>query len=390
MLLTTLVLTGCEEETPTNIHNGVDPSILSVNAIDKWNLRISIRRKIEVRANDPQGAGNLKSVRFTLTDPEESVIFEDSLYDDGAYFHPDDDDVVAGDGIFTNTYKLDVINPGRLEGAFIATFIVEDKNNHTGKPFETEITFANNSAPQIIQIAAPDTFPWYEPAIVQATVADSNGLSDISRVYVESENQTNGVVRFEIELFDDGDIQFHGDQSAGDGIYSAILDSTFRVGKQGLFTLRFIVEDSFGETNDPQAEKTIFVGNTVGFFQSVFVPDTMFIPLGSSFNRELITAMVQDPQGLADIDSVYFFSLKPDSSLANNGQPFVMVDNGLPFNINNAFIEVGDLVAGDGIYSFSLIVSSTTDPGTYTFTFYMRDRAGNRTQPQVRTILIVN
>jgi len=254
---------------------------------------------------------------------------------------------------------------------------------------EKAIFFGANKPPEFTRVVAPDTFPWYESALVQATVTDSNGLADIKNIYVESQTPATGVKRLETNLYDDGDMSLHGDPVAGDGEYSAFLDSTFRIGKHGLYTLLFIAEDSFGEKNENIPEESIFVGNSVGNFISIFVPDTMPKPTGSSFNRELLTARVSDPQGLSDIDSVYFFSLKPDSTLANNGQPFVLLDNGLPFNINNAFVEVGDAVAGDGIYSFSLIVTSTTESGTYTFTFFMKDKAGNRTPAQVRRITII-
>ena len=86
----------------------------------------------------------------------------------------------------------------------------------------------------------------------------------------------------------------------------------------------------------------------------------MSIPTGpGELNRELITAEVSDPEGLADIDSVYFFSMKPDSAFALGGQPLIMVDNGLPYNPGgNLWIETGDETAGDGIYSLSIRLMS--------------------------------
>jgi hypothetical protein len=49
----------------------------------------------------------------------------------------------------------------------------------------------------------------------------------------------------------------------------------------------------------------------------------------------------------------------------------------------------GDQQAGDGIYSFSLLVSSEALSGFYTFTFYARDKAANLSAAQVRVIEIV-
>jgi hypothetical protein len=109
------------------------------------------------------------------------------------------------------------------------------------------------------------------------------------------------------------------------------------------------------------------------------------------YNRELMTVEVSDPQGLADIDSVYFYSLKPDSSWANYGKPFLLVDDGIPFNENIRDPETGDLVANDGTYSFSIIVYNNpqTNLGTYTFYIYIRDKAGNLTGPEIRQITII-
>jgi len=98
---------------------------------------------------------------------------------------------------------------------------------------------------------------------------------------------------------------------------------------------------------------------------------------------------VADAQGLADIDSVYFYSLRPDSTWANNGIPLLLVDNGLQFDPGNPIIETGDEEAGDGKYSFSLIVESDFELGTYTFFIYIRDKAGNLVGPQSRQITII-
>jgi hypothetical protein len=114
-------------------------------------------------------------------------------------------------------------------------------------------------------------------------------------------------------------------------------------------------------------------------------------PNPGDYNRELMTVEVSDPQGLADIDSVYFYSLKPDSSWANMGKPFLLVDDGVPFNASTRDPETGDLVAGDGIYSFSIIVYNNpqTNLGVYTFYIYIRDKAGNLTGPETRQVAII-
>ncbi|MHB2153205.1 hypothetical protein ACX8XN_02260 [Calditrichota bacterium GD2] len=117
--------------------------------------------------------------------------------------------------------------------------------------------------------------------------------------------------------------------------------------------------------------------NVPGEILWVSVPDSIQVPPAGFFHKALVTAAVADSNGLDDVDSVYFYSKKPDGSLANNGLPLVMVDNGKPFNINNPWEEAGDETAGDGIYSLTILIDNSAQTGRYYFTFYMRDKAGN-------------
>lgn len=106
------------------------------------------------------------------------------------------------------------------------------------------------------------------------------------------------------------------------------------------------------------------------------VADSLQLPPSGSFRSALVRVWIDDPDGINDIDSVYFYSQKPDGSLANEGSPFVMVDNGKAFNISNPWEEAGDAVKGDGIYSLTIILNVDAQTGGYQFTFYARDKHG--------------
>ncbi len=123
-----------------------------------------------------------------------------------------------------------------------------------------------------------------------------------------------------------------------------------------------------------------------GAITAVTMADSIEKPQSGDYNWTLLEAEISDPDGLGDVDSVYFYSLKPNGTYANDGNPIVMVDNGQDFNYGEIFNgkqTYGDKEAGDGIYSFSLIVFNSsnpdldTKPGNYIFTFFMRDKAGN-------------
>ncbi|MBD3225066.1 MAG: hypothetical protein GF313_10085 [Caldithrix sp.] len=130
-----------------------------------------------------------------------------------------------------------------------------------------------------------------------------------------------------------------------------------------------------------------------GQITGISMPDSLQKPQPSQYTFGLIEATVQDPDGLNDVDSVYFFSLKPNGQYGNDGQPIRMVDNGKSFNYGKlGELYYGDKQSGDGVYSFPMLVFSSdnpdldTKPGTYIFTFYMRDKAGNLSEANTDSI----
>ena len=379
---------SCNEEN-NPVATGVNPEISKVKLQDKWSTQSSGFYKTEVWVNDPQGLGNLTGVYLTVHESSGGEeIFSDSLYDEGSYHYPDAGDVLAGDGVFSNRFQTADISETVDQAEYIFRFIAFDMQNHESKIWENIITFGPNSPPVIHQISAPDSLSSQnENTIFSITVSDSDGIEDIDQAYFESENLTKGFTKYEQDLYNDGDFENHGDLIAGDSIFSTRILPDFLAYKDGAFNLIFHVEDTYEEENRNEAKHLIYIGNLFSRFVAFDIPDVILIPPGSGeFNRELMTAEVTDPEGLADIDSVYFFSLKPDSSLANNGQPFIMVDNGLPYNAGNPLIETGDETSGDGIYSLSLLVYNGSIPGEYTFSFYIRDKAGNLTGPVKKTL----
>lgn len=385
---------ACNEDNNTPVDLEADPIIEEVTLQTRWNTRSTTPYRIEVKTQDPQGPSNLDIVYLRVIEQgKDEIVFSDSLYDDGAFYHPDDGDVLAGDGVFSNRFLPSLISTSAEEITYVFDFVALDRDGHDSKSVERIVIFAPNYSPYIFQVTAPDTFPWINQEVVfSISVADSDGIDDIINVYFESQEVATGAKKFEANLYNDGDITAHGDTVAGDSIYSAKLDSSFRVNKQGQYDLLFHVEDSYGEGFTYTPAHRIFVGNAGAKFVSIHVPTIMTKPPNpGDYNRELMTVEVSDPQGLADIDSVYFYSLKPDSTLANMGKPFLLVDDGVPFNPSSRDPETGDLVAGDGIYSYSIIVYNNpqTNLGVYTFYIYIRDKAGNLTGPETRQIAII-
>jgi hypothetical protein len=341
---------------------------------------------------DPQGPANLRGVHLIVSESAGgNEIFSDSLYDDGAHSNPNDGDVLAGDGVFSNRFRArDVINSSE-QTEFVFRFQAIDQQNNISENWESTVTFSPNSPPEVTQINAPDSVSFLDVnTIITITVSDSDGIGDISRAYFESEDPIRKITNYEQALYNDGDFENHGDLVAGDSIYSAKLSENFFVGKKGDYNLIFHVEDVSEEQNIEEAKHSIYVENSVSEFLNFSIPESLTIPADSGIvNIGLMQVLVRDDEGLADIDSVYFYSLKPDSNLAQNGSPFIMVDNGFPLNLENPLIETGDFIAGDGVYSLSLLVYTGSLPGTYTFSFYIRDWAGNLAGPVKQTIELI-
>jgi hypothetical protein len=391
LLLCILWIVSCSEET-NPITTGEIPEISEVKLPANWSTHSTRLYKVEARVKDPQGPGNLSGVDLNVYDSSgEILIFSDSLYDDGAYFFPKDGDVLAGDGIFSNQFSAPHTVGSSNQVELVFRFRAFDKQNHESQVWENVIGFSPNSPPKINQIFAPDSISFRDENTIWAiSVSDSDGISDISRAYVESEDPVRQIINYELTLHNDGDFENHGDLVAGDSIFSGRMLSSFLVGKKGDYNLIFHVEDLSEEQNIEEAKQNIFIENYMSEFLDFTIPETITIPADSGFvNIGLMQVEVYDPEGIADIDSVYFYSLKPDSNYAQNGLPFLMVDNGLPLNLENPLVETGDAVADDGIYSLSLLVYHGSLPGIYTFTFYIRDWAGNLTGPIEQTIELI-
>jgi hypothetical protein len=380
------IMSCSEEKNP--VATGKDPVISEVKLQNNWNTKASSIYKTEVFVNDPQGPGNLAGVTLSVHERDgNALIYSDSLYDDGSYYFPQSGDVLAGDGVYSNRFRALDISRNSDQTEFIFRFLASDEENNQSQIWEENVFFAANSPPEIQQIVAPDSFSFEGVnTIFSITVSDSNGLDDIASAYFESENIAKNFSQFEQDLYNDGDFENHGDEVAGDSIFSARITTDFLVAKKGEYKLIFHVEDLKGEENVEEASQLIYVNNFASQLLNIDIPTSITIPGGSDINRELMKVEVADSESLADIDSVYFYSLKPDSNLANNGEPFIMVDNGLSYNPGNPLVETGDEVAGDGVYALSLLVNSSNLPGIYTFSFYIRDRAGNLTGPVKRTI----
>ncbi|MFB0515294.1 MAG: hypothetical protein ACETWG_01670 [Candidatus Neomarinimicrobiota bacterium] len=157
-----------------------------------------------------------------------------------------------------------------------------------------------------------------------------------------------------------------GDILPLDGVYARKFNSPLPEGTGGSVRFEFYALID-GDTSN--ASDTLRLANLRPVILSVAAADTMQRPPGSFVAIDIVRATVTDPDGLQDIRSVSFTSLKPDSTLANQGQPINLADNGDEEGW-------GDEEAHDGIYSRIIQIDSSAVIGTYIYRFIAKDYAG--------------
>ncbi len=242
----------------------------------------------------------------------------------------------------------------------------------------------NKGSGTILKTNVPDSLrklaDSFLTTIISAQVEDPDGLDDIESVYFYSRSPDGQITQNNnpLYMYDDGSNE---DEVAHDGIYTRKIEFSSSA-PLGVYEFTFYMRDK-AKHLAPSVVDSLKIYQVFehpnkgpGTILETRMPDSLQIPATSK--TALIEAVVEDPDGLNDVASVYFYSRKPDGSLANGGNPFYMVDDGTQ----------GDKQAGDGTYSMTIMITSSAQAGTYLFTFYMRDNAGNLSDSKTDSIKV--
>ncbi len=167
-------------------------------------------------------------------------------------------DAKAGDGIFTSEFFMSKINPnGVYQIEYFASDNINLPPNNFAKVGSALFTYDNNQInypPVILNLVLPSTITRGNDFSFSLKVYDPNGASDIQTVSYhlyrpDSTLVVNSQGISDFPLYDDGNSSNHGDQTAGDGIYSAMLN--FPVNQPtGIWRFEFQAKDRGGKLSN--------------------------------------------------------------------------------------------------------------------------------------------
>ena len=238
ILLLPVILFGCEK----SFENVID--VLQNNY--QVNL---INHKDSVDLRNP--ADSLLDVRIGFAFGSQiNRVFFDVIASDNSLLTPSPIEMFdISNNLYSNQIKLKKEYPN---GTYKINYTVKDFNDVNSLVAVSYFLFNNgqgNAPPEISNtVVEPDTVIVNAPTVIftSVDVADPNGQNDILKVFFilyRPNGTTNGT---ELELFDDGNINDHGDQVAGDGTFSRLIQVD-ESNDKGTYRFEFLAKDRSGE-----------------------------------------------------------------------------------------------------------------------------------------------
>ncbi len=218
------------------------------------------------------------------------------------------------------------------------------------------------------------TFPKILGVLITPSIYDTSDINGIAWAEVTSEETVTSVTvtvknpsNTEIGIFtlrDDGAVP---DTIAGDGRYTGYITFSMTCRIVGQYKGEFIAKNVSGLTSSIISQNfSVINSNSIKpTVSNLVAPDSVQRPVAGQ-TPIFLEIQADDPDGLCDVENVFFNSFKPngDPSLFN---PFTMYDDGSQ--------EHCDAIAGDGKYSLCVVIDNQAQLGYYNFRFNARDRS---------------
>ncbi len=250
----------------------------------------------------------------------------------------------------------------------------------------TDKGLLDTGAPPFIRLAAAS------PLVIDVTTLGSLPTSPIDTMIVLSASIDPGaagaIVNYTV-LDPAGNILLSGNMTGSAGQFTA--STPFNIQKEDVGT--YSVQFQAVAIGEPQSlsntlTRTITVKNTNHYpvLSNLFMPDTVKVPPPGDTTFVRITVAAANSDGLQDIKSVTLTSYRPDKSVVGI---YPMYDDG-GFNVVSPFsLKSGDAIAGDGTYTLTIPLLSSTTGNTYRdFSFVATDRSGASSNVLTKRIYI--
>ena len=163
-------------------------------------------------------------------------------------------------------------------------------------------------------------------------------------------------------------------QPGAGSLYQLAASLQLSAALTGNYTLVvFAVDDAGLLSNQVRGRFVLEDTSAPPVIEEVELPETLSRP-GPGESTELqIVAVVNDPDGLANVASVVFWNVERPNDV------IVLFDDGQ---------SGGDEAAGDGRYTITVVITSENALGTNTFAFQATDRSGLKSEIVERSITI--
>ena len=203
---------------------------------------------------------------------------------------------------------------------------------------------------------------------VSWTAQDADG--DIDRIFVVVQSPDRGQAALGT-----------ADKEIGPGAGQATVQVTFPAGSVGPHPVVVSASDARGRVSNMLLGSVDVVGGSAPpVISALEVPERIVRPAAGEPPATLpLVAVVEDPDGLANVDRV--------EMQVNGATTLLMCDDGGQGSCNNGSIS-GDQTAGDGRFTVTIQLGSTNAPGVYAFAFKAIDKSGLESQVITRNIIV--
>lgn len=379
-ILVIFYLISCEKDNPIS-PNDFPPVLSNLAVPDTILTRIDQSYIFSVKCKDENGLEDIDSVYYRILSNAGQLIVSGIMFDDGNYVTHGDN--VPKDGKYSVRLKLDFD-----EGDY--HFIVQavDRTKLTSDDLDGAFYAMPgiiNLAPVITRYHLPDTVYVDEivPFFLSVQASDPDSMDYIKKVSYQILESSLTQIAEQGELNDQGT---NGDILTGDGIYSAETTTAFANWKFGNYHLMIQAFDSHNKASNtiyqilPWSKKNIGIHPII---YDVAAPDTINLPSSGNDARN-ITIKARDDDHYNDIKHVFFYSIKPDSTIANNGNPIFLYDDGIIDQFK------WDEVAHDGVFSIQIKFPYNTNTGEYRFEFQAIDYSDLLSNKIVHRVRVIN